>query len=56
MFYYRITTAGKRTYHEFLRKRDLGEYVAANIGRDNRPIIVKPISQRAYIAATRPGE
>lgn len=62
MFFYRITIRrpgasllSRPTYHEFLRPRDVGEYVAGRFADGTGEIRVKAISQADYVRFTRPG-
>jgi hypothetical protein len=60
MFYYRVTTessfgAREDQYREFLRPAHLGEAVAAQVSEPGTTsVTIRKISQRDYIAATRP--
>lgn len=64
MFYFKITTRSKRgrdqrtsrnTYHEFTKPAYAGEFASGQLTRrDVTSVGVTKISQRAYIAATRP--
>jgi len=70
MFYYRITVTTRRgtgqkvtttrltESREYLRPADLGEFVGQLVAKRPGPrrVTVEPISQAAYVRATRGGE